>query len=466
MNHIDPTERRLQLLALGYHIIPNKMKIPAVPGWNTPEWLAEEMTPARVRGWVKRFPGADTTGVRIEGGLVVIDIDVDDPLSFSLMHRIAAIAPEVSQRAPGRFGASEHKIALFCRLDGEAWTRIASRKYNGHQVEIFGGQPTGKGNASRQFGVYGPHSSVDYAWGEETPALHETAPGELPSLSKDQAYAIVAAFEELAAAAGWAAAAAAEHDGGSVVYDIDDETRFDTDKGSRGIDYAGLCDEHAAYSELRCAANFMAGDDGGNTSRCWVFYSARHNCVAVYDHGDAAAHLPKDMAPGASVDGLGDVLREAGVGPEADPPWRECYKGGFPKASLHNAILAVDAIGVQCCKDTFHDRLIMDGAQVTDIAIRALLGAAVELLRSWTSPRPISATPSACCARRTPSIPYADMLDEAEGPLGRHRAARPDGGHCTFQTEDTPLAQRYVRKTMIAAVARVRQPGIKDSTPS
>ena len=319
MSHIDPTERRLQLLARGYHIIPNKMKIPAVPGWNTPEWLAKEMTPARVEGWAKRFPEAFTTGVRIEGGLVVIDIDVDDPLSFSLMHRIAAIAPEVSQRAPGRFGASEHKIALFCRLEGEDWTRIASRKYNGHQVEIFGGQPTGKGNASRQFGVYGPHSGVDYAWGEETPALHQVAPQDLPPIDKEQAYAIVAAFEELAAAAGWAAEAAVEHDGGSVVYDIDDETRFDTNRGGTQISYEDLCDEYAAYGELRCSSNFMAGrGDSGSRERCLVGDANRHKCVAVWVPGDEAIHFPASLAPGAAIDGLGDVLREAGVEPLAE----------------------------------------------------------------------------------------------------------------------------------------------------
>ena len=463
MSHIDPTERRLQLLALGYHIIPNKMKIPAVPGWNTPEWLAEEMTPARVRGWAKRFPGANTTGVRIEGGLVVIDIDVDDPLSFSLMHRIAAIAPEVSQRAPGRFGASEHKIALFCRLEGEAWTRIASRKYNGHQVEIFGGQPTGKGNASRQFGVYGPHSGVDYAWGEETPALHETAPGELPAITKDQAYAIVAAFEELAAAAGWAAEAAVEHDGGSVVYDIDDETKFDTNRGGSGISYAELCDEYAAYGELRCSANFIPGrGDSGSRDRCLVGDANRHKCVAVWVPGDEAMHFPASLAPGANIDGLGDVLREAGVGPDADPPWRECYKGGFPKASLHNAILAVDAIGAQCCKDTFHDRLIMDGAQVTDIAIRALRVRLSNRFGLDFTETHLSDAVSVLCEANAFN-PVADMLDEAEANWDG--VARLDQmGPLYFQTEDTPLARQCVRKTMIAAVARVRQPGIKFDT--
>jgi hypothetical protein len=40
----NPTERRLQLLALGYTVIPNIAKIPAVKGWNTPDFVSRELT--------------------------------------------------------------------------------------------------------------------------------------------------------------------------------------------------------------------------------------------------------------------------------------------------------------------------------------------------------------------------------------------------------------------------------------
>jgi hypothetical protein len=227
-----------------------------------------------------------------------------------VMDRIRTIAPDVFNDAPTRFGASEYKMALFCRLEGEAWARIARRKYNGHQVEIFGGLATSKGNASRQFGVYGPHSDVDYAWAEEAPALHQMAPGDLPPLSKEQAYAIVAAFEEIAERAGWVAEAAADHDGASVIYDIDDETRFDTNRGGSGISYGDLCDEYAAYGELRCSANFMSGrGDSGSRDRCLVGDANRHQCVAVWVPGDEAIHFPREFAP--RPDEIGVTIKEA-----------------------------------------------------------------------------------------------------------------------------------------------------------
>ena len=321
MSHSDVTARRLQLRALGYSVLPNKFKVPAAPGWNSVDWhLRELITDKRVAGWEKRFPDALTTGLRIEGGLVVIDLDVDDPLVEQLLEKINGIVPMVFAAAPTRFGASEFKMAMFCRLEGEPFVRIASRKYNGHQVEIFGGAPTKKGACSRQFGVYGPHSQgadyAWYAWAEGVPALHEGPVGSLPTLSKAQGTQILGAFEALAEAAGWALEEAPEHDGASVVYDIDEATRFDTNRGGTGIDYEELCAEYEAYGDLRCSSNFMPGrGDSGSRDRCLVGDANRHKCVAIWVPGDETIHFPASLAPSAGVDGMGDILREDGVEP-------------------------------------------------------------------------------------------------------------------------------------------------------
>ena len=418
MAHTDPTERRLQLLALGYHIIPNKMKIPAVPGWNTPEWLAKEMTPARVKGWAKRFPGADTTGVRIENGLVVIDVDVDDVLVDQLWAEIGYIAPSVFARSPVRYGASAYKVALFCYLSGEAWTRVASRKYNGHQVEIFGGLPTNKGNASRQFGVYGPHSEgTNYDWFAGVPAqLHEIAPQDLPTLSKDQAYAIVAAFERLAEAAGWAAEAAADQDGAAVVYDIDDDTRFDTNRGGTGITYGELCDEYAAYGELRCSSNFMAGrGDSGSRERCLVGDANRHKCVAVWVPSDEALHFPADLAPGAAIDELADTLREAGIKPpDVDRPKGAALEDFHAFLPLHQFVF-------------MPTRELWPASSVDDILPRIQLfdanGAAV--MRGPKKDKPVWLKPSQWLGQYRPLEQMTWMPGEA--PIIRDRLVA-DGG--------------------------------------
>ena len=59
--------------------------------------------------------------------------------------------------------------------------------------------------------------------------------------------------------------------------------------------------------------------------------------------------------------------------------------------------------------------------------------------------------------------PVADMLDKAEAEWdGVERLDRMAADY--FNCEDTPLNRACVRKTMIAAVARVRQPGVKFDT--
>ena len=76
---------------------------------------------------------------------------------------------------------------------------------------------------------------------------------------------------------------------GSVVYDIDDETRFDTDKGGMGLTYAELCEEQAIYGQLRCSSGFIqAAREGDKPTRCRVTMSEVHGCVGVWVDGDAA----------------------------------------------------------------------------------------------------------------------------------------------------------------------------------
>src|SRR5262249_9392098 len=41
-----------------------------------------------------------------------------------------------------------------------------------------------------------------------------------------------------------------------------------------------------------------------------------------------------------------------------EPDWRETGKEGAPKPSLENARLAIDALGIVCSYDTFHNKMI------------------------------------------------------------------------------------------------------------
>jgi len=302
---------RAQLHALGYHVIPNIGKVPAVKGWNTPDFVLRELTDGprgsvadMMARWPRRWPQALSTGVR-QDDMVVLDLDVDDALADDVMSAIADIAPEVHARAPTRYGASKYKRALFCRLaDGEeAFRRLASHKYgeDGHCVEIFGGGRLKGDRCSRQFGIYGPHSyaadgsvAAHYWWDQAVPALHEIPHANLPRITRKQAAAIADAFDVLAGEAGWVRQATSPGGtaDGARTYDIDEETtRFDILGGGEPLAYEELVEG------MRCSATFFEGIPHQNRSRCHVGWSPLHDCIMVYDYENDATHYPKQFAP-------------------------------------------------------------------------------------------------------------------------------------------------------------------------
>ena len=99
---------------------------------------------------------------------------------------------------------------------------------------------------------------------------------------------------------------------GSLAYDIDEATRFDVQHGPDQITYDELCDMQAGRTDLRVSSSFI--DGGSNRSKCWVFWSPRHDCVAVYDHGTLVTHYPSNMATliddDGSMNGLWEQLRK------------------------------------------------------------------------------------------------------------------------------------------------------------
>ena len=159
------------------------------------------------------------------------------------------------------------------------------------------------------------------------------------------------------------------------------------------------------------------------------------------------------------------------------PDWREQRKDGSPVPSMHNARLAITALGVECSYDTFHNKLLFgfkdDSTQhavehvvgeVTDngiIALRQLMSDTFgfDLTDKHTRDAVISLALEHCFD------PVIDMLAEAEANWdGTKRLDRMAVDY--FNCEDTKLNAAFIRKTMIAAVARARIPGIKfDNIP-
>ena len=170
-----------------------------------------------------------------------------------------------------------------------------------------------------------------------------------------------------------------------------------------------------------------------------------------------------------------DMGQQAMARAAGAPDWRERRLDGSPIPSMHNARLAITAIGVECSYDTFHDKMLFGYADDTTrhivaqilgdvsdngiLSLRRLLSDrfGFDLTDKHVRDAVISLALEHCFD------PVADMLAEAKANwdgVERLNRMAPDYLSC----EDMPLNRACVRKTMIAAVARVRQPGCKFDT--
>ena len=194
MNRLDETaeqtEIRRRLLANGYAPLANKDKMCVLPGW--PGMHIDEV---QIDVWSQQLKWR-ATGVRVENGLVVIDLDVNDDTAMGAI--IDALPDDIwaiLQHAPVRRGKGA-KEAWFCRLaEGEdGFYRLASAGFRQaaddetvHRVEIFAGDEGG-----RQFGAYGAHTigpdgevAVSYQWADGL-GLCAVPFADLPRLTRKQ----------------------------------------------------------------------------------------------------------------------------------------------------------------------------------------------------------------------------------------------------------------------------------------
>ena len=156
-------------------------------------------------------------------------------------------------------------------------------------------------------------------------------------------------------------------------------------------------------------------------------------------------------------------------------PWRECKPNGMPLPSMHNARLAIEGIGVRCSCDTFHNKILFGyrGDEVRH-EMQSLLGEVTDngiiRLRQIMSDNfhfdlGDKATRDAVVSLALEHCfdPVCDMLDEAEAEWdGQERLDKMAVDY--FNCTDTPFNRAAVRKTMIGAVHRARDPGCKFDT--
>jgi hypothetical protein len=226
------TAFRLAMLANGFVPLLNDCKRSIEKGW--PKQIIDE---AEVLSWDRS--ALTSTGLRIDGDLAVIDVDVTDAgLVEALASALDARFPELFARGLVRH-AGGVKEAWIARVD-EPFRRLASRRwYCGsdpddpavpkHLVECFGSLGT------RQFGIDGPHArsktgeivdSYQFAGGI-SPAT--TPRAALPVLPK-AAYALACdLFDAIAAAAGLAMVKGSSHGEAELRrFELDADTKIET----------------------------------------------------------------------------------------------------------------------------------------------------------------------------------------------------------------------------------------------
>jgi len=228
----ERTAFRLAMLMNGFQPLLNDCKRPIETGW--PKKIVDE---AEVLSWDRS--ALTSTGLRIDGGLAVIDADVADAaLVDALANALGASFPELFARGLVRH-AGGPKEAWIARVDAP-FMRLASRRwYRGsdpddprvpkHQVECFGSLGT------RQFAIDGPHTrnrtgevaSVYRFTGNASPAT--TPRTSLPLLPKAAYTAACDLFDGIAATAGLTAVArSGQGEARFRYFELDAHTKIET----------------------------------------------------------------------------------------------------------------------------------------------------------------------------------------------------------------------------------------------
>jgi Virulence-associated protein E len=157
------------------------------------------------------------------------------------------------------------------------------------------------------------------------------------------------------------------------------------------------------------------------------------------------------------------------------PVWRECKVNGSPAPSMHNARLAITALGVTCSVDTFHNKVLFGYrdetfkhqmqfliGEVSDRGVMALRQLASDRFGFDLTEKHVRDAVQSLALENC-FDPVCDLIDKAEAAWDKKpRLDRMAVDY--FNCEDTPLNRAVLRTTMIALIARARVPGIKFDT--
>ncbi|MFA7602541.1 MAG: primase-helicase family protein [Novosphingobium sp.] len=321
MDREQARQIRLRLLENGYSPIRNRDKATYLK-----DWPSLEITPEVIDEWARRHGRDLATGLRVENGLVAVDIDIDDgDVVERLADALLEIAPELQDEAAPWLERSSGraKVAWFFRVD-EPFGRLHSRRWTrpgetlddgSHVLEVFGGA------SSRQMGAFGPHTLAangevlrSYAWRDQSPL--DVPLDRLPVLTKKQLAALVDEAERILSEAGWSPVAltAAGENVAERVYDLAGDMVFDVHEGDRGVSLEALKALVTASDEgVRVSASWLEGPDPKRSpDRCLVSLT-RAGFLAIWDSATGVTHVEAEAAPvdfGPEIDRIGEKLKE------------------------------------------------------------------------------------------------------------------------------------------------------------
>lgn len=313
-NKEEVSKLRSQLLANGFTPLANKDKRCFLPSW--PKLTVDDKT---ITKW-RRMHGVTATGLRVENGLCVIDIDIDHPIIEDLAEAMLSVLPDELQPYRLERRGKGHKLAWYCRTD-DLFARLHTRSWvapddteddGTHTVEIFGG------GSPRQFGSYGAHTigddgkvKVSYRWTDESPA--DVPLDALDIISKDQLFAMLDAAEAELKLQGFTPVARTKRGEGTPgrEYDLTNDMLFDLLDGRT----VGLVELQAMVEDGyhgNCSASWLDGPIAKNRNRCLISQSGSGH-LTIWESAAGVTHMPAAIKPTDNtkqVDRIAEKLRE------------------------------------------------------------------------------------------------------------------------------------------------------------
>ena len=307
-----PTVFRLAMLDNGYWPLLNNCKRSIEPGWPKKRPSREE-----VLSWDGSLH--ESTGMKIDGDLAVIDADIREKAMIdALIDALDARYPDLFVHGLVRH-ASEVKQAWFVRTP-KPFQKICSRKWTRgdpddpksetQHVECFSSRTT------RQFGVHGPHSYDDR---DRIVSVYQFVDGaspatiprsKLPILPKAAFMAACNLFEEIAQDAGLSLIKRTKNGNGDgdrkrVVYDLTNDMVFENERdtycGLEELTDACVAAEREGRN-LRITSSFLG--HGTNVTKCSVRYAKGGRYVYIHDFETELTHRPANRSPAARVEFL------------------------------------------------------------------------------------------------------------------------------------------------------------------